>query len=467
MSDSFGCVILAAGKGTRLKLNDPKPLVPLMGRRLVDYAIESLRDFMANNSGNGEVNLVIGHEKEKVQEHSKKSANKFNVEVGFSIQEKQLGTAHALKCYFDQNQKAKDFDYTVIMCADTPLISGEILSELFDTLKKESLDGVAATFEAKDPTGLGRIIRCDKGFRIVEHKDASQEELLISEVNSGMYIVKTAYITKHLSNINSENAAGEFYLTDLFKKDSNVQPRVFEDENTFLGVNDLAQLEQIENLLRRRKARGLRDNGVRFIDSRHVYIDEDVTVEAGCLIYPSVNLFGSTAIAKDSIVETGAILTDSIVGSNTVIKAYSTLEEAKVGDEAAIGPYARLRPKADIGSKSKIGNFVEIKKAKLAEGVKVSHLSYVGDAEIGEDVNIGCGFITCNYDGANKHLTKIGKGSFIGSDTQMIAPVTLGEECYVASGSTINQDIPSGGFAIARGRQVTKEGMARKFIKKK
>ncbi len=467
MSDSFGCVILAAGKGTRLKLNDPKPLVPLMGRRLVDYAIESLRDFMVDNAGNGEVNLVIGHEKEKVQEHSKKSANKFNVEVGFSIQEKQLGTAHALKCYFDQNEKASKFDYTVIMCADTPLISGEILSELYEALKKDNLDGVAASFETKDPTGLGRIIRCDKGFRIVEHKDANKDELLINEVNSGMYIVKTSYITKHLSNIKSENAAGEFYLTDLFQENSNVKPRVFENEKTFLGVNDLAQLEQIENLLRRRKARSLRDAGVRFIDSRHVYIDEDVEVGFGSLIYPSVNLFGSTVIGKDSIIEIGSILTDSKVGANTVIKAYSTLEEAIVGDEAAIGPYARLRPKADVGSKSKIGNFVEIKKSKLAEGVKVSHLSYVGDAEIGEDVNIGCGFITCNYDGANKHITKIGKGSFIGSDTQMIAPVTLGEECYVASGSTINQDIPSGGFAIARGRQVTKEGMARKFIKKK
>jgi bifunctional UDP-N-acetylglucosamine pyrophosphorylase/glucosamine-1-phosphate N-acetyltransferase len=467
MSDSFGCVILAAGKGTRLKLSDPKPLVPLMGRRLVDYAIESLRDFMVNNSGNGEVNLVIGHEKEKVQEHSKKSANKFDVQVGFSIQEKQLGTAHALKCYFDQNSKAKDFDYTVIMCADTPLISGEVLCELYDALKKDDLDGVAATFETKDPTGLGRIIRCKKGFRIVEHKDASKEELLINEVNSGMYIVKTAYITKNLNNIKSENASGEFYLTDLFLEDSNVKPRIFENENTFLGVNDLAQLEQIENLLRKRKARKLREDGVRFLDSRHVYIDEDVTVEAGSLIFPSVNLFGSTSVASNSTLETGCILTDSIVGSNTVIKAYSTLEEAKVGDDAAIGPYARLRPKADIGSKSKIGNFVEIKKSKLAEGVKVSHLSYVGDAEIGEDVNIGCGFITCNYDGANKHITKIGKGSFIGSDSQMIAPVTIGEECYVASGSTINQDVPSGGFAIARGRQVTKEGLAKKFIKKK
>lgn len=467
MSDSFGCVILAAGKGTRLKLDDPKPLVPLMGRRLVDYSIESLQQFMAKNKSKGTVNLVIGHEKEKVQSHATESAKKFDVKVSFSIQDKQLGTAHALKCYFDQNSDSSGYEYTVIMCADTPLITGEVLDQLFQVLVENKLDGVAATFETNNPHGLGRIIRSEEGFKIVEHKDASAEELKINEVNSGMYIVRTSYILEHLSNIKSENAAGEFYLTDLFQVGSKVSPKLFEDENTFLGVNDLAQLEKIENLLRRRKAHKLREEGIRFVDSRHVYIDEDVTVGEGSLIYPSVNLYGNTTIGKKSIIETGAVLMNSSVGNETVIKSYSSLEDSFVGDEAAIGPYARLRPKANIGSKSKIGNFVEIKKSDLKEGVKVSHLSYVGDAEIGEDTNIGCGFITCNYDGANKHKTIIGKGCFIGSDSQMIAPVKLGDESYVASGSTINQDIPSGGFGIARGRQVTKEGLAKKFIKKK
>lgn len=467
MSDSFGCVILAAGKGTRLKLDDPKPLVPLMGRRLVDYSIESLQQFMNSNSSKGAVSLVIGHEREKVQAHAEKSAKAFNANVSFSVQDKQLGTAHALKCYFDQIKEASGFEYTVIMCADTPLISSSVLTELYKELIENKLDGVAATFETTDPTGLGRILRSDKGFQIVEHKDATEEQRNINEVNSGMYIVRTSYILEHLSNIKSENAAGEFYLTDLFQKGAKVSPKLFDDEKTFLGVNDLAQLEQIENLLRRRKAHSLRENGVRFIDSRHVYIDEDVEVGAGSTIFPSVNLFGLTKIGSNSTVETGAIIQDSSVGNNTVIKAYSSLEDSFVGDEAAIGPYARLRPKANIGSKSKIGNFVEIKKSDLKEGVKVSHLSYVGDAEIGEDTNIGCGFITCNYDGANKHKTIIGKGSFIGSDSQMIAPVTIGDECYVASGSTINQDIPDGGFGIARGRQTTKEGLAKRFIKKK
>lgn len=468
MSDSFGCVVLAAGKGTRLKLKDPKPLVPLMGRRLVDYSIESLKKFMDANSSKGAVSLVIGHEKEKVQAHAEESAKKFDVQVSFSIQEKQLGTAHALKCYFDQNAEAANYKYTVIMCADTPLISSEVLVELFAALKKDDLDGVAATFETLDPTGLGRIIRSEKeGFKITEHKDANEEELLIKEVNSGMYIVKTSYILEHLSNIKSENAAGEFYLTDLFQEGSKVKPCLFDDENTFLGVNDLEQLERIEVLLRRRKKIELRNAGVRFIDSRHVYIDEDVQIGEGSTLYPNATLYGNSVIGKDCVLETGVIIKNSEVQDGTTIKAYSSLEDSFVGKEAAIGPYARLRPKANIGSYSKIGNFVEIKKSNLKEGVKVSHLSYVGDAEIGEETNIGCGFITCNYDGANKHKTIIGKGCFIGSDSQMIAPVTLGDECYVASGSTINQDIPSGGFGIARGRQSTKEGMAKRFIKKK
>lgn len=467
MSDSFGCVILAAGKGTRLKLDDPKPLVPLMGRRLVDYAIESLQGFMAKNGSSGCVDLVVGHEKEKVKAHCEEVAQKFKAKVSFSIQEEQLGTAHALKCFFDQNKEASSYDYTVVMCADTPLISADVLSELFSELKKNNLDGVAATFEAKDPTGLGRIVRSEKGFKIVEHKDASEEQRAIQEVNSGMYIIKTSYVLEHLSKIGSDNAAGEFYLTDLFQEGASVSPKLFEDSNTFLGVNDLAQLEQIENLLRRRKAHSLRENGVRFIDSRHVYIDEDVTVESGTTIYPSVNLFGQTKIGKNSSIQTGSIIIDSIVGDETVIKSYSSLEESSVGTDVTVGPFARLRPKANIGNKSRIGNFVEIKKADLKEGVKVSHLSYVGDAEIGEETNIGCGFITCNYDGANKHKTTIGKGCFIGSDSQMIAPVTLGDECYVASGSTINQDMPDGSFGIARGRQTTKEGMAKRFIKKK
>lgn len=467
MSNSFGCVILAAGKGTRLKLNDPKPLVPLMGRRLVDYSIESLKDFMSMNKAKGTVNLVIGHEKEKVKTHALKIAKKFDVKVSFSIQEKQLGTAHALRCYFEQNNDSSEHEYTVIMCADTPLITGETLNELFTVLKKGNLDGVAASFETENPHGLGRIIRDKIGFKIVEHKDASEEELKITEVNSGMYIVRTVYILKHLNNIGSENASGEFYLTDLFQSESKVSPKLFPDERTFLGVNDLAQLEEIEGHLRRRKAKRLRAAGVRFVDARHVYIDEDVEIGEGSMIYPNATLYGTSKVGKNSIIETGAILLNSQIGERTIIKAYSSLDDSIVGDDASIGPYARLRPKANIGSKSKIGNFVEIKKSTLKEGVKVSHLSYVGDAEIGEDANIGCGFITCNYDGANKHITKIGRGSFIGSDSQMIAPVTIGEECYVASGSTINQDIPDGGFAIARGRQVVKEGLAKKFIKKK
>jgi bifunctional UDP-N-acetylglucosamine pyrophosphorylase/glucosamine-1-phosphate N-acetyltransferase len=342
------------------------------------------------------------------------------------------------------------------------------IEDLYKFVKDKSLEGAAATFSAENPFGYGRIVRAGKGFKIVEEKEANEEEQKITEVNSGFYIIKTEYILKHIDTLSSNNNTGEFYLTDLFSQEELVQPFLVEEASKFIGVNDLRQLEMADRTIRNRKMRRMRDEGgVRFIDLSHTYIEEDVSIENGALIYPNSFISGKTTIKSGAVIETGSVIKDSVIEEGVKIKAYSHLEKVVVRTNAEVGPFARLREGSDIGSESKIGNFVETKKAILSKGVKVSHLSYVGDAEVGEDSNLGCGFITCNYDGANKHKTKIGKGCFIGSDSQMIAPLNIGDGCYVASGSTISKDLPDGAFGIGRARQEIKEGMAKRFIKKK
>lgn len=456
MTDKISLVILAAGKGTRLKMEIPKPLAPLADKTLVDYVIESCKDM-------GDIYLVTGHQSEMIREHFAK--NWAELKVNYIHQKEQLGTGHAVRTYFEQNKNARDYKYTVVACADTPLLTKEIFLSLKEEIYK-GFDAVCATFIEENPGGYGRIIRSEKGFSIVEEKDASDEERKITEVNSGLYIFDTNYLNDHIFEIDSNNKAGEFYLTDTCKQGANVEALVFEDKNSFLGVNDLYQLSVADQKYRKRIAKELLMNGVRIIDMSHTYIYSK-KIGLSTTIYPNVHIDSKTKIGKNVIIEPGCIIKNSNIEDGVHLKAYTYISEAVVRASAQIGPMAQIRPGSDIGEGSKLGNFVEIKKSKLDKKVSVSHLSYVGDAEIGNNVNIGCGFITCNYDGANKHKTIIGEGSFIGSDCQMIAPVSIGKNAYIGSGSTINQDVPDGAFAIARERQVTKEGMAKRFIKKK
>jgi bifunctional UDP-N-acetylglucosamine pyrophosphorylase/glucosamine-1-phosphate N-acetyltransferase len=370
-----------------------------------------------------------------------------------------------VRTYFEKSKSPAECDHTLVLCADTPCLRSEDIGQLWTSLKKQQLKSVAATFCTDRPTGYGRIIRSDVGFNIVEEKDANSEQRLIKEVNAGVYFCETAYLKDKLMNIDNNNASGEFYLTDIFDSGQAVSAVLFESADSFIGVNDLAGLSKAYEIIRTRRVLEWTLQGVRFMDSSSTYIGPNVTFEAGSTIYPNTYFEGSSKIGAGVVVEPGCIIKDSQVGEGVHLKGYSYLESAEVSKDAVIGPYARLRPGSEIGAESKIGNFVEIKKAKLSQGVKVSHLSYVGDAEVGAETNIGCGFITCNYDGENKHLTKIGEGCFIGSDTQMIAPIEIGDKCYVASGSTINQSMPDGSFGISRGRQTTKEGLAKRFIK--
>lgn len=466
MNHSVGMAILAAGKGTRLKWEGPKALAPLMGKSLIDFSIISLSEFQKNFSSHSTIGVVTGHLREQVETYV--TNNYSSQPIKFAIQAEQLGTGHALQCYFSGIESAKNLDFTLVMCADTPLIEGSDLNLMFEEFKiNPNLQAVCATFQTENPTGYGRVIRSKKGFHIVEEKDASIEEKQIREVNSGLYIFKTKFLLEHLSGLKSNNKASEFYLTDLFQDIYEVRPIEFSNGEKFLGVNNLEQLEHVSKILRRRKVKSLVQNGVIFYDSEKVQIDWDVQIAPYCTIHSDVYFYGKTQIASNCIIEPGTVIKNSQLYTGVEIKAHSYLEDAIIREDAVIGPMARIRPGSDIGQDSKIGNFVEVKKAVLDKGVKISHLSYVGDAFVGEETNIGCGFITCNYDGANKHVTRIGKNSFIGSDCQAVAPISIGDNSFVAAGTTITKDVPSDGFAIARSPIAVKEGMAKKFIKKK
>jgi len=466
MSDSIGIVILAAGKGTRMKTETPKALMRTAGRPLLHYVLDEAKKFVNQFQLRAEIGVVVGHKKELLEAWLKTISISEKVKTAW--QKEQNGTADALKACFLDLPHFWDFDYTLVACADTPLISAFEFQELFSHLKKyPELVGVAATFETLHPKGYGRIVRGSNGFRIVEEKDATEDERKINEVNSGFYILKTSHLKNFLSGISNQNKAGEFYLTDLFQNHFNVKPIKFSSETPFLGINTMEQLAEVTRLLNEKKIKTLMLNGVEFLNPQSVYLDYDVTIEAGSVIYPNVTLTGHTQIGEKVLIESGAFIKNSIIRSHSQILAHSYVEEAVVQEKAVIGPMARLRPGSDIGSESKIGNFVEVKKSKLAKGVKVSHLSYIGDAEIGENTNIGCGFITCNYDGVHKHKTKIGSNSFIGSDCQAIAPIEIGSDAFLAAGSTITKNVPDGGFGIGRSQFVVKEEAAKRFIKTK
>ncbi len=455
---SLALVVLAAGKGTRIKMDLPKPLAPLHNNTLVDYVIAEAREL-------GDMFIITGHKKEMVEEHIMNKHEGFSSK-NFICQEEQLGTGHAVQTYFKGNLDADNYEYTMIMCADTPLLTCEVLEDMLAEAAN-GYDAVVATFNEENPYGYGRIIRADKGFSIVEEKDASDKQRKITEVNSGLYIFKTSYLKEHISGLSNSNNSGEFYLTDTVKEGFNVSPKLFADKNFFMGVNDLMQLSVVERKLKNRNQNYLlKDVGVRFLDPSHSYVFTK-NVGKGTIIHPNVQIDDLSIIGENVIIEMGSIINNSKIENGAHIKANTYITDSVVGPKAKVGPMAQLRPGSVVGDGSKIGNFVEMKKSTLGKNTNVSHLSYVGDAEVGNEVNIGCGFITCNYDGANKHKTIIGDGSFIGSDSQMIAPINIGKECYVASGSTVNSDMPDGSFAIARAKQVTKEDMAKRFIKKK
>jgi bifunctional UDP-N-acetylglucosamine pyrophosphorylase / glucosamine-1-phosphate N-acetyltransferase len=434
-----------------MKSELPKVLHRACGRSLLGHVLE------ATSGAQGHV-VVLGHGRERVlAEFPERPFRE-------AWQKEQKGTGHAAQTALPLLGDG----LVLILNGDGPLLRAESLLAMQEAHLARKADLTLGVMELDDPFGYGRVITGPGGAlkRIVEEKEAKAKEKKIRLVNGGIYLVSRKYLAEFLPKLKPAAASGELYLTDIVAlgaaKKKKIQAFPFPAEE-LLGVNDLEQLAQVEKVLRRRLCSSWMRQGVRLDSPETLWADSTVVIEPGARIGPQVVLEGKTSIGAGARVEAGCVLIDTVVAAGAEIRAYSHLEGASVGEGAQVGPFARLRPGAELGKRSKVGNFVEVKKSRLGEGAKVNHLSYLGDAEVGAGVNVGCGFIACNFDGVNKHQTKIESGAFIGSGVQAVAPVTIGQDSYVATGSTINRDVPPGALAIARPRQENKEGYAERL----
>ncbi|MEO8219071.1 MAG: bifunctional UDP-N-acetylglucosamine diphosphorylase/glucosamine-1-phosphate N-acetyltransferase GlmU [Acidobacteriota bacterium] len=438
-------IILAAGLGTRMKSSTIKILHEAGGRPIVDYVL----DLAAALSAATPV-LVIGHQREAVKAHCGTRAR-------YAVQEEQLGTGHAVMMgaavLTAQGHAAPD---VLVLSGDVPLTREDTLWELIDEHRRSGNSATILSMRLEEPAMYGRIIRDGSGqvLRIVEARDASAEEAGIHEVNGGIYVFSTEALLEALASLSSENAQGEYYLTDvieIFRKGGGAVGAVIaRDPVETLGVNSRSDLAMVEQELQQRKIQSLMEAGVTFRNPEATLVDTTVEIGRDTVVYPFVTLEGSTNIGERCVIEPGVHLRDVTVGNGVVIKTGTVAEDSVIEAGASVGPCAHLRPGTHLGPDVKIGNFVETKKATFQSGAKASHLSYIGDAEIGSNVNIGAGTITCNYDGVRKNKTTIEDGAFIGSDTQLIAPVTIGRGAYVGAGSTITKDVPAGSLALSR-----------------
>ncbi|KAF1304092.1 bifunctional UDP-N-acetylglucosamine diphosphorylase/glucosamine-1-phosphate N-acetyltransferase GlmU [Candidatus Enterococcus willemsii] len=447
-------IILAAGKGTRMKSKLYKVLHPVCGKPMVEHIINRVEE-----TNPTEIVTIVGHGADKVQ-------SQLGERSQYALQAEQLGTGHAVMqaAEFLKGKKGT----TLVISGDTPLLTSETLDNLFEYHQGKGASATILTAHAENPTGYGRILRDHVGIvdRIVEQKDATPEEAQVKEINTGTYCFDNELLFDALENLNTDNAQGEYYLTDIIeilKADGkNVAAYQTEDFNESLGVNDRVALAEANRLMRERINHQHMLNGVSFIDPAATYIDAGVIIGAETVIEPGVYLKGKTVIGENCVITAQSQIVDSTIEDNVTIKT-SVVEESVVRSGADVGPYAHLRPKAEIHENAHVGNFVEVKNAVVGEGTKVGHLSYVGDATLGKDINVGCGVVFVNYDGKKKHRTVVGDHSFIGSSVNIIAPVEIEANSCVAAGSTITDDIPEHALAIARARQVNKEDYAKKI----
>jgi len=450
--ENVAAILLAAGKGTRMKSDLVKVLHPLAGRPMVDYPVAAARA-----AGAAPIVVVAGHQAEAVRNHFRNDSD-----IRCAIQAEQLGTGHAVACC---REALAGFSGTVlILCGDTPLVRAATLAELVARHRADNATVTVLTAELDNPFGYGRIIRDNNGRlqRIVEQKDAAAAEQGVREINSGIYCMEADFIFANIDAVKSDNAQQEYYLTDLITmavaQGLKCQALCAAGPDEIMGVNDRIQLAEAGRLLQRRINEELMLSGVTLIDPSQTYIDHGAAIGADTVIAPNCHISGGTVIGSNCRIEQGVSIAGCRIGDHCHIKAGSVLEGSELHDHVAVGPMAHLRPGTLLKDHVKIGNFVETKKAVMGEGSKASHLTYLGDAEIGRDVNIGCGTITCNYDGVNKHRTIIGDDVFIGSDVQLVAPVTVGRNSLVAAGTTVTADVPPDSLAIARTPQVNKEG---------
>jgi bifunctional UDP-N-acetylglucosamine pyrophosphorylase/glucosamine-1-phosphate N-acetyltransferase len=448
-------IILAAGKGTRMNTSLPKVLHTLRGRPLLDHVLDT-----AFSLGSVKVVVVAGHGADAVRSVVSQRSG----ELEIVIQEPQLGTGHAVYQCLDQ---LSGFEGTVVVLSgDVPGLQPETVSELVRAQVEMSAALSVLTGHLEDPTGYGRIIRGPEGNvqEIREQKDLSEGQDSITEVNLGIYAFESSFLARELPRIGSDNAQGEYYLTDLIKaaveSGAGAVSHITADYTEALGINTLGELSGVEKMTNRKYLEELMNSGVQIMDPDQTWIEDTVTVRPDTVIHPMVFLHGSTKIGAGSVINPGSVITDSTLGERVEIRPFCVITESTIADDAAVGPFAHLRTGTDIGPSARIGNYVETKKAVIGEGSKVSHLTYVGDAVLGNNVNIGAGCVTCNYDGFNKFKTVIEDGVFVGSGTMMVAPIKIGKGSLVAAGSTLTQDVPPDALAIARSQQSAKEGWA-------
>ncbi len=447
----LGVLILAAGEGTRMRSSRPKVLHELAGRPLLSHVIDTARDFSPD-----EITIVYGHGGEQVRNLLD------DKDLDWCEQKERLGTGHAVMQALPLLQRVEQ---VVILYGDVPLISGRTLKAMLRSLQNTDL--VLLTVDLEDPTGYGRIVRDDANqvHAIVEHKDANKFQLEISEINTGIMAVNRIRLESWLGKIGNDNSQNEYYLTDIIAlavKDGVtigvVRP---EEEQEVMGINDRTQLAYLERYFQRKLADRLMTSGVTLADPARIDIRGNLTTGQDVSIDCNVIIEGNVELAEGVSIGPNVYIKDSVIKENVVILANSVIEEAEIGAGSRIGPFARIRPESKLADNVHIGNFVEIKKSQVASGSKINHLSYIGDSLIGSKVNIGAGTITCNYDGANKHQTIIGDNAFIGSDTQLVAPVSVGAGATVGAGTTITKDAPADKLTLSRSKQISIENWQR------
>jgi bifunctional UDP-N-acetylglucosamine pyrophosphorylase/glucosamine-1-phosphate N-acetyltransferase len=459
--EDLSTIILAAGKGTRMKSDLVKVLHPLLGIPMLSFPI----DLSLNGINSRKTIVVVGYQGEKIRAHFTDDR------LTFVNQGDPIGTGHAVLC---TESHFEGFRGTIlILCGDVPLLKAATVRKFIDTHKDNGGAITVMTAVLGDPTGYGRIVRMDGGLirRIVEEKDTSPQEMGINEVNTGIYCAHSPFLFEALKQVSADNAQGEYYLTDIVavanERDQKVHAFPVEDFTEVMGINTRVDLAKADGILRNVFLTEMMLDGVSIVDPKTTYIDKPVRVGRDTTIYPNCYLQGETTVGERCTIEPNSQITDSKIGNDVAIKACSVIAESTIEEGASIGPFARLRPGTVIKRNAKIGNFVEVKKSVLGEGSKANHLTYLGDTTVGRDVNVGAGTITCNYDGKNKHPTVIEDDVFVGSNVELVAPVTVKKGSTIGAGSTITKEVPEGALAISRSKQKTIRGWKKRKPKGK
>ena len=437
-------IILAAGQGKRMRSKTPKVLHKVGGKYLLQHVIDASKESV------GEINVIVGHNSELVKEAI------IDSKINWVLQEEQLGTGHAVQ---QATPFIGDESICLILYSDVPLLKRTTIKQLINKANSSGFSLLSVLLE--EPYGYGRIIRDSNGsiHSIVEQKDANQDQLKINEINTGIMAIKGSLLKKYLSELQPNNSQGEFYLTDIVEKavkdNVNIASLICESDSEVMGINDKKQLSQAERAHQSSQAEELMSSGLTIMDPKRFDCRGKINFGNDCVVDINVIFEGNNDLGNNVVISPNCIIKDSKIGDNTHILPNSIIENATIGSNTSIGPFARIRPDTSIGNHSKIGNFVEIKKSNVQNNSKISHLSYIGDSKIGNDVNIGAGVITCNYDGSNKHQTEINDGAFIGSNSQLVAPVTIGENATIGAGSTITQNAPDNKLTLSRNKQST------------